>query len=97
MTPQYEYEVIEFELIGKNIDFIKRYLNEMGRRGYSVVGCNHYGGFRSQKVVVYTLMKSANYRAVKSEIMTLESAINRMMPPEDEPPLPSSDTSEPLA
>lgn len=99
MTEQYDYKVVEFELKSRNLGFIERYLNEMGRRGYSVVGCSHYGGYQTQKVVVYTLMKCLT--ATKDEIRELElmmmsagSQINQMNSPQEEPPLPSSDTEE---
>jgi hypothetical protein len=62
MKTEYEYEIEIFELDPNSDEIeltllIKNVLNSKGRERYSIVSVNEFGGFRSPKKIIYTLMR----------------------------------------
>lgn len=57
MKKEFEYWTLAIELNDDAPTVIKDELTRLGREGFMVVGTSHWGGFKSPKKVMYTLMR----------------------------------------
>lgn len=104
MKTEYEYKILIFELNDRSASEIESILNQQGEEGYMVATANEYGGFKSVKKVMYTLMRERlkpydKFPLSKPKFPDLpeqtvyRSRANDVLPDSEEPPFSTPDNT----